>query len=89
MTEFATHLRARRSGAAIDVFPRGNKDAFTRNLHFFIFFTILPLKLLVPSCLLFSSLTYSSCYSATTTAREDITVSLMKRHRCCCRLNFS
>ena len=63
-----------------------------RNLHFLfilnIFFVILPHQLLIPSCLLYSSLTYSSCYSATATVGEDITAPLMKRHRCYCKLSL-
>ena len=92
MTEFATHFKALTSGATIDIFPRGNEDVFTRNLHFLfilnIFFVILPQQLLIPLCLLFSSLTYSSCHSATAAVGEDITASLMKRHRCYCELNL-
>ena len=84
MTKFATHFKAPTSGATIDIFPRGNKDAFIRNLHFLnTFFVILPQQLLIPLCLLFSFLTYSSCHSATAAVGEDITASLMKRHRCC------
>ena len=84
MTESATHFKAPTSGATIDIFPRGNEDAFMRNLHFLnIFFVILPQQLLISSCLLFSSLTHSSCHSATGVVGEDITASLMKRHRCC------
>ena len=84
MTKFATHFKAPTSGVTIDIFPRGNKDAFIRNLHFLnTFFVILPQQLLIPSCLLFSSLTYSSCHSATAAVGEDITAFLMKRHRCC------
>ena len=92
VTEPATHFKAPTSGAAIDVFPRGNEDAFMRNLHFLfilnIFFVILPQQLLIPSCFLFSSLTYSSCYSAIAIVGEDITASLMKRHRCYCKLSL-
>ena len=92
MTKSDTHFKAPTSGATIDIFPRGNEDAFTRNLHFLfilnIFFVILPQQLLIPLCLLFSSLTYSSCHSATTAVGEDITASLMKRHRCYCELNL-
>ena len=92
MTELATHFKAPTSGATIDIFPRGNEDAFTRNLYFLlilnIFFVILPQQLLIPSCFLFSSLTYSSCHSATAAVGEDITASLMKRHRCYCELNL-
>ena len=84
MTESTTHFKAPISGATIDIFPRGNEDAFMRNLHFLnIFFVILPQQLLIPLCLLFSSLTHSFCHSTTTTVGEDITASLMKRHRCC------
>ena len=89
MTKFATHFKAPTSGATIDIFPRGNEDAFMRNLHFLnIFVVILPQQLLIPSCLLFSSLTHSSCHSATAAIGEDITTSLMKRIRCCCELNL-
>ena len=97
VTVFATHFKAPTSGATIDIFSRGNEDAFTRNLYFLlilnIFFVILPQQLLIPLCFLFSSLTYSSltyssCHSATAAVGEDITASLMKRHRCYCELNL-
>ena len=92
MIKSATHFKATTSGATIAIFPRGNEDAFMRNLHFLfilnIFFVILPHQLLIPSCFLYSSLTYSSCYSATATVGEDITAPLMKRHRCYCKLSL-
>ena len=89
VTESATHFKVLTSGATIDIFRRGNEDAFMINLHFLnTFFVILPQQLLIPSCLLFSSLTHSSCHSTTAAVGEDITASLMKRHRCCCELNL-
>ena len=39
-------------------------------------------------CAFFSSLTYSSCRFATAAVGEDITTSLMKRHRRYCELNL-
>ena len=88
MIDSATHFKAPTSGATNDVlFSGGNEDAFTRSLHFLfilnIFFVFLPQQLLIPSCLLFSSLTHIFCHSATTTVGEDITAFLMKRHRFC------
>ena len=93
MIESGTHSKAPTSGATNDVlFSGGNEDAFTRSLHFLfilnIFFVFLPQQLLIPSCLLYSFLTYSSYHFATAAVGKDIIASLMKRHRCCCELNL-
>ena len=88
MTKSTTHFKAPTSGATIDIFPRGNEDAFMRNIHFLnIFFCHSTTATIDPSCSLFSSLTHSSCHFAIAVVSEDITASLMKRHRCC-KLNL-